>query len=151
VRRVEDIAEAWWAPGFRRQRVLDINKKIYGTIEAWRNRPIEGEHPSVYLGSIMLRRSWAAKFAMCRSWWRSGSTARVIGRFSASARGRRRIGGWSAFLKHLKERGLKDVRLVVSDACIGLAGSAAEFFPAVIWQMYVVHWYRDIFRSRSLD
>ena len=28
--------------------------------------------------------------------------------------------GWSAFLKHLKERGLKGVRLITSDACIGL-------------------------------
>jgi len=37
--------------------------------------------------------------------------------------------GWSAFLKHLKERGLTGVRLIISDACIGLAESAAEFFP----------------------
>lgn len=37
--------------------------------------------------------------------------------------------GWSGFLKHLKERGLKSVRLIISDACIGLAESAAEFFP----------------------
>jgi putative transposase len=29
--------------------------------------------------------------------------------------------GWSEFLKHLKERGLKGVRLITSDACIGLA------------------------------
>jgi putative transposase len=29
--------------------------------------------------------------------------------------------GWGAFLKHLKERGLKGVRLITSDACIGLA------------------------------
>jgi transposase-like protein len=28
--------------------VSDLNKKIYGTIEAWRNRPIEGDHPYVY-------------------------------------------------------------------------------------------------------
>ena len=34
--------------------------------------------------------------------------------------------GWSAFLKRLKERGLKGVRLITSDACIGLAESAAE-------------------------
>jgi len=27
--------------------VSDLNKRIYGTIEAWRNRPIEGEHPYV--------------------------------------------------------------------------------------------------------
>ncbi len=37
--------------------------------------------------------------------------------------------GWSGFLKHLEERGLKGVRLIISDACIGLAESAAEFFP----------------------
>jgi hypothetical protein len=39
--------------------------------------------------------------------------------------------GWSAFLKQLKERGLKGVRLITSDACIGLAESAAEFFLKV--------------------
>jgi Transposase, Mutator family len=37
--------------------------------------------------------------------------------------------GWSGFLKHLKERGLSGVRLIISDACLGLAESAAEFFP----------------------
>src|SRR5262245_6011586 len=53
--------------------------------------------------------------------------------------------GWSAFLKHLKERGLKGIRLITSDACIGLAESAAEFFPEAAWQRCVVHWYRNIF------
>ena len=55
VRRVEDITEA--SPST----VSDLNKKIYGTIEAWRNRPIEGEHPYVYLDRIVLKRSWAGK------------------------------------------------------------------------------------------
>jgi len=53
--------------------------------------------------------------------------------------------GWSAFLKHLKERGLNGVRLIISDACMGLAESAAEFFPDAAWQRCVVHWYRNIF------
>src|SRR5262249_4668667 len=52
--------------------------------------------------------------------------------------------GWT-FLKHLKERGLKGVRLITSDACIGLAESAAEFFLEAAWQRCVVHWYRNIF------
>ena len=39
----------------------DLNKKIYGTIEAWRNRPIEGAHPYVYLDGIVLKRSWAGE------------------------------------------------------------------------------------------
>src|SRR6516165_2230895 len=43
------------------------------------------------------------------------------------------------------ERGLKGIRLITSDACIGLAESAAEFFPDAAWQRCVVHWYRNIF------
>src|SRR5262245_42776118 len=48
VRRVEDITEALWGTRVSPSTVSDLNKKIYGTIEAWRNRPIEGEHPYVY-------------------------------------------------------------------------------------------------------
>src|SRR5260221_8558442 len=43
VRRVEDITEALWGTRVSPSTVSDL--KIYGTIEAWRNRPIEGEHP----------------------------------------------------------------------------------------------------------
>ena len=40
---------------------------------------------------------------------------------------------------------MKGIRLIISDACIGLAESAAEFFPDAAWQRCVVHWYRNIF------
>src|SRR5438552_10479366 len=53
--------------------------------------------------------------------------------------------GWSGFLKHLKERGLKGVRLIISDACIGLAESAADYYPDAGWQRCVVHFYRNVF------
>src|SRR5215472_18055340 len=44
------------------------------------------------------------------------------------------------------KRGVAGVRLITSDACIGLAESAAEFFPDAAWQRcVVVHWYRNIF------
>src|SRR5215471_124308 len=58
VRRVEDITEALWGTRVSPSTVSELNKKIYGTIEAWRNRPIEGEHPYVYLDGIVLKRSW---------------------------------------------------------------------------------------------
>jgi putative transposase len=126
--------------------VSDLNKKIYGTIEVWRNRPIEGEHPYVYLDGIVLKRSWAGEV-------RNVSLLVAIG---VNESGYREILGicegakedktvWSAFLKHLKERGLKGVRLITSDACIGLTESAAEFFPEAAWQRCIVHWYRNIF------
>jgi transposase-like protein len=61
VRRVEDITEALWGTRVSPSTVSDLNKKIYGTIEAWRNGPIEGEHPYVYLDGIVLKRSWAGE------------------------------------------------------------------------------------------
>ena len=46
--------------------------------------------------------------------------------------------GWSGFLKHLKERGLKGVELIISDACTGLIDSAAEVYPDALWQRCTV-------------
>src|ERR1044071_8574932 len=146
VRRVEDITEALWGTRVSPSTVSALNKKIYGTIEAWRNRPIEGEHPYVYLDGIVLKRSWAGEV-------RNVSLLVAIG---VNDNGYREIlgicegakedkAGWGAFLKHLKERGLKGVRLITSDACIGLAETAAEFFPDAAWQRCIVHWYRNIF------
>ena len=53
--------------------------------------------------------------------------------------------GWGNFLKHLKERGLKGVELITSDACMGLYASAAEYYPDARWQRCTVHWYRNVF------
>jgi transposase-like protein len=57
VRRFEDITEALWGTLVSPSAVSDLSKKIYGTIEAWRNRPIEGEHPYVYLDGLVLKRA----------------------------------------------------------------------------------------------
>ena len=139
VRRVEDITEALWGMRVSPSTVSDLNQKIYGTIEAWRNRPIEGEHPYVYLDGIVLKRSWAGEVR----------NVSLLVAIAVNGEGYREIlgicegakedkAGWSAFLRHLKERGLSGVRLVISDACLGLAESAAEFFPEVAWQRCIV-------------
>src|SRR6202008_2685375 len=52
---------------------------------------------------------------------------------------------WTAFLRHLKERGLRGVRLFISDKCLGLVESLAEFYPEARWQRCVVHFYRNVF------
>ena len=115
VRRIEDITEALWGTRVSPSTVSDLNKKIYGTIDAWRNRPIEGEHPYVYLDGNVLKRSWAGEV-------RNVSLLVAIG--VNESRYREILGicegvkedksGWSAFLKHLKERGLKGIRLITA-------------------------------------
>jgi hypothetical protein len=55
VRRVEDTTEALWGTRVSPSTVSDLNKKIYGTIETWRNRPIEGEHTVAHCTADLLR------------------------------------------------------------------------------------------------
>ena len=57
-RRVEDITEALWGTRVSSSTVSELNKKIYGQIEQWRNRPIEGEHPYIFLDGIWLNWRW---------------------------------------------------------------------------------------------
>ena len=58
VRRVEDITEALWGGKVSPSTVSELNRKSYGNMEAWRNRPLEGmEHPYVYVDGIYLKRN----------------------------------------------------------------------------------------------
>jgi putative transposase len=146
VRRVEDITEALWGTKVSPATVSNLNKKIYKQIETWRNRPIAGAHPYVYLDGIVLKRSWAGEIR----------NVSLLVAVSVNGEGYREIlgimeghkedkAGWSGFLRHLKERGLKGVRLIISDACMGLKESVGDFYPEADWQRCIVHWYRNIF------
>jgi transposase-like protein len=44
----------------------------------------------------------------------------------------------------LKERGMKGVRLLISDKCLGLLEAWGEFYPEATWQRCMVHWYRNV-------
>jgi hypothetical protein len=61
VRRVEDITEALWGTRVSPGTVSNLNKKIYAKIDEWRHRPIEGDHPYVFLDGIVMKRSWAGE------------------------------------------------------------------------------------------
>ncbi len=53
--------------------------------------------------------------------------------------------GWSAFLSHLVDRGLKGVELITSDARRGLIESVTDPLPDARWQRCTAHFYRDVF------
>ena len=146
VRRVEDITEALWGTRVSPSTVSDLNKKIYGTIEAWRNRLIEGEHPYVYLDGIVLKRSWAGEVRNISVLIAIGVGTDGFRQILGVAEGEKEdLEGWRGFLRHLKDRGLKGTRLIISDACRGLVEAAAEVFPNTDWQRCVVHFYRNVF------
>jgi len=53
--------------------------------------------------------------------------------------------GWSGFLAYLKKRGLQSPELIISDKCLGLIESLAEYYPETQWQRCMVHFYRNVF------
>jgi transposase-like protein len=148
VRRVEDITEALWGTKVSASTVSELNQKVYGQIEAWRNRPITGEHPYVYLDGIWLKRSWGGEVKNV-----AVLVAIGVGRdghreiLGVAEGGKEDAEGWRSFLRHLKARGLRGVRLVVSDKCLGRVEAVGECFPEAAWQRCVVHFYRNVFTA----
>lgn len=146
VRRVEDITEALWGTRVSPSTVSNLNKKVYARIEKWLNEPIEGEYPYVYLDGIWLKRCWAGEV----------KNVSVLAAIGVDQYGYRQVLGvqegakedkesWVGFLRHLKGRGLKGVRLFVSDKSLGLVESLADFYPKAMWQRCAVHFYRNVF------
>ncbi len=107
VRRVEDITEALWGTRVSPSAVSELNQKLYKRIDAWRNRPIEGEFAYVSLDGIWLKRSWGGEV----------KNVAVLVAIGVDQDGYRQVPGvcegtkedaesWQGFLRHLKERGL---------------------------------------------
>ncbi|MCC7389023.1 MAG: IS256 family transposase [Phycisphaerales bacterium] len=145
MRRVEDITEALWGVRTSASTVSSMAQKVYTQIEAWCRRPIEGEHPYVYLDGIWLKRSWGGEV----------KNVAVLIAIGVDSEGYREVLGvaegtkedaesWRNFLRGLKERGLTGVRLFVTDKCLGLVEALGEFYPESAWQRCVVHWYRNV-------
>jgi len=148
VRRVEDITQALWGTKVSPSTVSNLNQKVYDRIEQWRSRPLEGEHPYVYLDGICLKRSWGGEVKNVSVLVAIGVNTDGYREIIGVAEGEKEDkAGWLGFLRHLKQRGLSGVRLIVSDKCLGLIESVAEAYPEADWQRCVVHWYRNIFKN----
>jgi putative transposase len=146
VRRVEDITEALWGSRVSPATISNLNKKVYARLEEWRNRPIKGRYAYVFLDGMWLKRSWGGEVR----------TLAILVAVGVDEEGYREVLGvmegakedhasWLAFLRHLKARGLKGVRLAISDKCLGLMEALGETFPEALWQRCTVHFYRNVF------
>ena len=146
VRRVEDITEALWGTRVSSSTVSRLNQRIYKHIESWRNRTIEGDFPYLYLDGVVLKRSWAGEVRNISVLVAIGVGTDGFRQILGVAEGEKEdLQGWRGFLRYLKDRGLKGVQLIISDACRGLVEAAPEFYPEARWQRCVVHFYRNVF------
>jgi transposase-like protein len=148
VRRVEDIMQALWGTRVSASTVSDLNQKIYGKINEWRERPLVSDFPYVYLDGIWLKRSWGGEVKDVAVLVAIGMAQRGNRKILAVSAGTKEdTASWTEFLRELKLRGLKGVVLFISDKCLGLVKNLAEFYPEAKWQRCAVHFYRNVWTA----
>ena len=146
VRRVEDITEALWGTRVSPGTVSELNKKIYRRIELWRNRPLTKKYPYLYLDGLYLKRSWGGEVRNIAILVAVGVDEDGFREMVGICEGAKEDqDSWRNFLRHLKQRNLSGVELVISDKCLGLVDMLGEFFPDAQWQRCMVHFYRNVF------
>ena len=142
-RRVDEIAQAMGLSGISKSQVSKLCKEIDERVKAFLERPLEGDWPYLWLDATYLK---------VREGGRIVSVAAIIA-VAANTEGRREIVGlgigpseaetfWADFLKRLTRRGLRGVKLVISDAHEGLKAAVQRVVGAT-WQRCRVHFMRN--------
>src|SRR5215213_9183771 len=138
-RRVDDLVQAMGLTGISKSQVSKLCKDIDERVNAFLERPIEGEWRYLWLDATYLK---------VRDGGRIVSVAAIIA-VAVDAEGRCLIVGlhlgpseaetfWTTFLKGLLRRGLRGVKLVISDAHEGLKAAIRRVLGAT-WQRCRVH------------
>jgi putative transposase len=144
-RKVDDLMKALGLDGVSKSEVSRICGELDPLVEAFRSRPLVGEHPYVWLD---------ATYHKVRVDGRVVSQATVVA-IGVTADGERQVLGvdvgaseerafWTAFLRSLVKRGLKGVRLVISDAHEGLKAAIGTVLSGATWQRCRVHFMRNL-------
>ena len=144
-RKVVELMRALGLEGISKSEVSRVCGTLDAEVEAFRTRPISGEHPYVWID---------ATYHKVRQDGRVSSMATVVA-IGVTAEGERQVLGvdagpsedaafWTAFLRDLKRRGLAGVRLVISDAHEGIKQAVATVLTGTTWQRCRVHFMRNL-------
>ena len=143
-RSVDDLVQAMGGTGVSKSQVSRLCQEIDERVGAFLDRPIEGEWPYLWID---------ATYVKVRQDGRIVSVA-VIVAVGVNTDGRREVLGmdvgpseaetfWTDFLRKLARRGLRGVKLVISDAHEGIKASVAKVMNAS-WQRCRVHFMRNV-------
>jgi transposase-like protein len=144
-RRVEELVQAMGMSGISKSQVSKLCKEIDERVGSFLDRPLEGEWPYLWLDATYLRQRQGGRIV---------SVAAIIA-VAANTDGKREIIGlsigdseasvfWTDFLRSLEKRGLKGVKLVVSDAHEGLKAAIQKVLNGSTWQRCRVHTTRNL-------
>ena len=142
-RSVDDLVKALGMDGISKSQVSRLCEELDERVTAFLERPIEGDWPYLWID---------ATYVKVRQNGRIVSVA-VIVAVGVNSDGRREVLGmdigpseaepfWTAFLRKLMRRGLRGVKLVISDAHEGLKAAVSKLLCAT-WQRCRVHFMRN--------
>ena len=142
-RSVDDVVKAMGMTGISKSQVSRLCAEIDERVKAFLDRPIEGSWPYLWID---------ATYVKVRESGRIVSVAVIIA-VGVNSDGRREVLGmavgpseaepfWTKFLRSLTRRGLRGVKLVISDAHEGLKAAAAKVLSST-WQRCRVHFMRN--------
>ncbi|THK33309.1 IS256 family transposase, partial [Ensifer sp. MPMI2T] len=143
-RSVDDLVKAMGMSGISKSQVSRLCEEIDVKVKAFLERPIEGDWPYLWIDATYLK---------VRRGGRIVSVAVIIA-VGVNTDGRREVLGmevgtseaapiWTEFLRRLTRRGLRGVKLVVSDAHEGLKAAVTKVLSAT-WQRCRVHFMRNV-------
>ena len=143
-RKVDRLVEQLGIQGMTKDRVSALCRALDEQVELFRQRPLEGDYPYLWLDAKQLK---------VRDQGHVRSKALVIA-YAVHETGRREVIGldlgeveseafWTEFLRQLRRRGLEGVRLCVSDQHEGLRTAIARVL-ACPWQRCTVHFVRNM-------
>jgi transposase-like protein len=142
-RSVDDLVKAMGMSGISKSQVSRLCQEIDERVTAFLERPIEGDWPYLWIDATYLKVRQAGRIV-------SVAVTIAVG---VNSDGRREVLGmaigaseaetfWTDFLRGLARRGLRGVKLVISDAHEGIKASVARVFNAT-WQRCRVHFARN--------
>jgi putative transposase len=142
-RSVDDLVKALGMSGISKSQVSRLCEEIDERVKAFLERPLEGDWPYLWIDATYVKVRQAGRIV----------SVAVIIAVAVNTEGRREVVGmsigpseaetfWTAFLRSLMRRGLRGVKLVISDAHEGLKAAVAKVLKAS-WQRCRVHFLRN--------
>jgi transposase-like protein len=143
-RSVDDLVKAMGMSGISKSQVSRLCEEIDERVNAFLDRPLEGDWPFVWLDATYIKVRQSGRIV----------SVAVIVAVGVNNEGKREVLGltvgvseaetfWSEFLRSLTRRGLRGVKLVISDAHEGLKAAIAKVLGAT-WQRCRVHFMRNV-------
>lgn len=148
-RSVDDLVKAMGMSGISKSQVSRLCEEIDGKVQAFLGRPIEGDWPYLWIDATYVKVRQAGRIV----------SVAVIVAVGVNSDGRREVLGmdigpseaepfWTDFLRKLTRRGLRGVKLVISDGHEGIKAAVAKVLHAT-WQRCRVHFMRNALAHAS--